>query len=58
MTFINSIVSASYSMKAALGIDRNSFIGGSCKFGQSSGKIEDVITISVTSLYLPVSKES
>ena len=46
-----------YSLKAKQGIDRKSSIERSCRFGQSSGKIEAVITISVTSLYLPVLKE-
>ena len=45
-------------MKAKQEIDRKSSIERSCRFGQSSGKIKAVITISVTSFYLPVSKEN
>ena len=56
MTFTNSTVSASCSVKTKQGIDRS--IAKSCRFPQSSGKIEAVITISVTSLYLPVSKDN
>ena len=55
MTFANSTVSASYSVKGKQGIDRKSSIERSCRFGQSSGKTE-ATTISVTSLYLLVSK--
>ena len=58
MTFTNSTVSASYSVKAKQEIDRKSSIKRSCRFGQSSGKTEAVITISVTLLYFPVSKEN
>ena len=58
MTFTNSTVSASYSVKTKQGIDRKSSIERSCRFHQSSGKTEAVVTISVTSLYLPVSKEN
>ena len=58
MTFTNSTVSASYSVKAKPGIDRKSSTERSGRFGQSSGKREAEITLSVTSFYLPVSKEN
>ena len=58
MTLTNSKVSASYLVKAKQGINRKSSIKRRYKFGQSSGIIEAVITISITLLYLPVSKEN
>ena len=58
MTLTNSTVSASYLVKAKQGINRKSSIKRQYKFGQSSGIIEAVITISITLLYLPVSKKN
>ena len=58
MTFTNATVSANYSVKTKQGIDRKSSIERSCRFRKTSGNIEAVITISTTSLYLPVSKEN
>ena len=58
MTFTNSTIKASYSVKAKRGIDRKSSIGRSYTFGQSSEIIKAIITIRVTSLYLPISKEN
>ena len=57
MTFTNSTVSANYFVKAKQRIDKSSSIERSCRFGQSLGKIEAVITIGIASLYLLVSKE-
>ena len=58
MTFIDSTVSASYSVRANQRIDRKSSSERSCRFGPSSGKIEAVKLSVVTSFYLSVSKEN
>ena len=42
-------------MKAKQGIDRQSSNERSCRFGQSSAKMEAVITTSVALFYLQVS---
>ena len=58
LVFTNSTVTANCSVKVKQEIDRKSCSERSCRFGQSSGKKEAAITVSVTSLYLPVSKEN
>ena len=58
MTFTNSTVKASNSVKVKQGINRKSSIERLCRSGQTSRKVEAAITISVISLYFPVSKKN
>ena len=57
LTFTNLTVIVSWSWKIKQRIDRNSSSERSRRFVQSLREIEAVITISVASLYLLVSKE-
>ena len=58
MIFTNSAVSANYSVKTKQGIDRPSSSERPCRIRQLTRKIEAAVTISVTSVYLLVSKEN
>ena len=55
---IQQLSSTSYFVKTKQGIDRKSSSKRSCNIRQSSGKIEAAVIISVTSVYLLISKEN
>ena len=58
MTFTNSTVSASYSVRANQRIDRKSSTERSCRLGQSSKKIEAAITQCHFTLFADFKRES